>query len=99
VTAAPRIERVGAAQVRVSGRLGFAEAAGALARSGELSGDGAGEVGVDVSGLTAIDSATLAVLLAWAARARTQGTALHFTAVPPDLAALARLCGAGPLLA
>lgn len=94
-----RIERVGAAQVRVGGRLGFAEARDALARGRELLDGARGELAVDVAGLEAIDSATLAVLLAWSAHARRAGVALHFSGVPAGLAALAHLCDAEPLLA
>ena len=84
-----RIERVGADRARVAGRLGFAEAAAALAR---------GEVTVDLADLGQVDSATLAVLLAWTARARRAGAALRFAGVPDDLRALAHLCDAEPLL-
>ena len=93
-----RIERVDAGHVRVAGRLGFAEAAAALARSEELLDANAREVAVDVRALEGIDSATLAVLLAWTARARTCGTVLHLTDVPVGLRALAHLCDAEPLL-
>ena len=98
MTDALRIERIDANQVRVAGRLGFAEAAAALARSEAVIGAGAREVEVDVSALAAIDSATLAVLLAWAARARAGGVVLHFGAIPADLAALMHLCDTEPLL-
>lgn len=94
-----RIERVGAAEVRVGGRLGFAEASVALARGRELLDGTRGDVAVDVAGLEDIDSATLAVLLAWAAHARQVGAALHFRGVPAGLAALAHLCDVEPLLA
>jgi phospholipid transport system transporter-binding protein len=104
VTSAPlRIERGDAASMRVAGRLGFSEAAAALARSGELLDAGtAGAPGraikVDIAGLEGVDSATLAVLLAWAARASARGMSLSFTGVPPGLLALAHLCDAERLL-
>jgi phospholipid transport system transporter-binding protein len=93
-----RIERLDAGHARVEGRLGFAEAAAALARGSELYGAGGGDLSVDLAGLDGVDSATLAVLLAWVARARRAGVALHFAAVPDDLRALAHLCDAEPLL-
>ncbi len=92
-----RIERVDAGHASVGGRLGFAEATAALARGAELYGS-APEVAVDLAELQGIDSATLAVLLAWAARARSAGTQLHFTRAPADLTALAHLCDAEMLL-
>ena len=98
MTDALRIERIDSGHVRVAGRLGFAEAAAALARSATVTGSGAREVDVDVSGLASIDSATLAILLAWAARARSHGIRLRFSAIPADLGALMRLCDAEPLL-
>jgi phospholipid transport system transporter-binding protein len=93
-----RIEREDASRIRVSGRLGFSEASAALARGDELLGATGRDVAVDVAGLEGVDSATLAVLLAWAARARIQGVALRFTDVPAGLRALAHLCDAEPLL-
>ncbi|MEO6688766.1 MAG: STAS domain-containing protein [Dokdonella sp.] len=93
-----RIERGEGGQFRVAGRLGFSEAATALARSSELLVANGGEVSIDVSGLEAVDSATLAVLLAWGARAQTTGIVLRFIGVPAGLRALAHLCDAEPLL-
>lgn len=98
MTASFRIERSGAASVRVAGVLGFAAADAALARGVELYASGAKEVAVDVSDLREVDSATLAILLAWAARARQCGVTLRFASTPPGLRALARLCNAEPLL-
>ncbi|MEO7325571.1 MAG: STAS domain-containing protein [Dokdonella sp.] len=93
-----RIDRGDGGQFRIAGRLGFSEATAALARSSELFDGGGREVTVDVAGLEGVDSATLAVLLAWSARAQTRGIALRFTGVPAGLRALAHLCDAEPLL-
>ena len=93
-----RIERLDPGHARLAGRLGFAEAAAALARGGAIYEGAPGEVSVDASGLEAVDSATLALLLAWSARARHAGVTLHLHRVPLGLVALARLCDAGPLL-
>jgi len=91
------IERVdGGARLR--GRLGFDEAAAATPRWRELIGAGAKQVDVDASGLERPDSATLAVLLAWAAHANAQGARLRFRGMPDGLLALARLCGTERLL-
>lgn len=93
-----RIERVDANRTRVSGALGFAEAGKASGRAGELIGDGSGALDVDVSGLRRVDSATLAVLLAWAAFAAKNGRTLRLSGASPDLRALAHLCEVEPLL-
>jgi phospholipid transport system transporter-binding protein len=96
--AALRIERVDATRVRVSGALGFTQAAAAYARYGEVTGTAGGAIDLDVGGLRGVDSATLAVLLAWAARAAQAGRTLRLSEVPADLRALARLCDVEPLL-
>ncbi len=92
-----RIERVDG-RASVGGRLGFVEASAALARGTELYDPAGGDVAVDLAGLQGVDSATLAVLLAWAARAASAGTQLRFAHAPADLTALAHLCDAEPLL-
>lgn len=98
MTDAPAIERLPDGRVRVAGGLGFEQAAQALARGSMLYEGGRGEVEVDLAGLREVDSATLAVLLAWTARAARAGVALRFTGAPASLLALARLCDAAPLL-
>lgn len=88
-----RIER-GEGGVRVVGALGFANAGEGVARSEELTSGST----VDLGGLVKPDSATLGVILIWAARAAARGARLTFTNVPPGLRALAHLCDAEPLL-
>jgi phospholipid transport system transporter-binding protein len=97
VSTALAIERTRPGEVRVGGRLGFAEASAALARSSEVVEAGR-DVAVDVAALAGVDSATLAVLLAWAARARAAGGSLRYVAAPDGLRALARLCDSEGLL-
>jgi phospholipid transport system transporter-binding protein len=92
-----RIERVGASGVRVSGEIAFANARDAVARTSELFAGG-GDVAVDLAGLSRADSATLGVLLIWAATAAMRGVRLRFTNAPAGLRALAHLCDAEPLL-
>ena len=92
------IERVDDTRIRIRGRLGFAEATTALSRSSEWLDAAQGEVELDVAALQDIDSATLAVLLAWSARAARAGVRLRLSRVPDDLRALAQLCDAEPLL-
>lgn len=94
-----RIEHVDTARVRVSGALGFDEAATANGRAEDLlDANGSGPIDVDVAGLRRVDSATLAVLLSWAARAARRGRPLRFHGATPDLRALAHLCEVEPLL-
>ena len=91
-----RIENLDAQRARVSGPLGFHEAARAAPRWRELT--GSGEISLDAGGLERVDSATLAVLLEWAARVQASGRRLHLVAAPAGVVALARLCGAETLL-
>ena len=93
-----RIERADASRVRVSGAIGFADASEAVQRTGELFAGNAKDVTVDLGGLSRADSATLGVLLIWAAAAAARGVKLRFANPPQGLQALARLCDAEPLL-
>jgi len=93
-----RIERVGAGQARLAGANGFEQAAAAFGRGAEMLDGSASDLIVDVSGLRDVDSATLALLLAWAAEAARRKVRLRLTAVPAELKALAHLCDAEPLL-
>lgn len=92
-----RIERIGPGSVRVAGEIGFANAREGVARTSELF-DGAADVTVDLAGLAHPDSATLGVLLIWAADAALRRVHLRFTQPPAGLRALAHLCDAEPLL-
>ena len=92
-----RIERIDATHVRIDGEIGFANAAEAVARTEELFA-GNSEVIVDLGSLARSDSATLGVLLLWAARAAIRHVRLRFANAPAGLRALAHLCDAEPLL-
>jgi phospholipid transport system transporter-binding protein len=83
--------------VRVAGEIGFANAGDAVARTGELFAGGS-DVTADLAGLVHADSATLGVLLIWAAAAAVRGVKLRFANAPDGLEALAHLCDAEPLL-
>jgi len=93
-----RIERADASGVRVSGAIGFADASNAVQRTSELFAANAKDVTVDLGGLSRADSATLGVLLIWAAAAAVRGVKLRFANPPRGLQALAHLCDAEPLL-
>lgn len=97
MSGALRIERTGAGSVRIAGEIGFANAGEGVARTAELF-DGASDVTVDLGGLSRVDSATLGVVLIWAAAAALRRVRLRFTQVPAGLRALAHLCDAEPLL-
>jgi len=70
----------------------------ALLERGLAAFHGQTRVAVDLSGVTAADGAGLAVLLAWVERARAAGQVLSFAGLPPQLAALARVCGVEAML-
>ena len=61
-------------------------------------GEGDGALVIDCQGVTASDSAGLAVLLDWLAAAKAHGRPLHFAHLPQGLAALARISEANELL-
>lgn len=83
-------------RARIAGRIHVANAAAVLIRFDEL--PRAASVTVDVSALGDADGITLAVLLAWAARAAREGCRMHFVALPDKLRALAQLCEVEELL-
>jgi len=92
-----RIERIDATHVRIDGEIGFANASEAVARTDELFA-GNSDVTVDLGSLVRSDSATLGVLLLWAAKAAMRRVHLRFANAPAGLKALAHLCDAEPLL-
>jgi phospholipid transport system transporter-binding protein len=53
---------------------------------------------VDLGGVDRVDSAAVALLLAWRRRAATEGRRLVFSGVPPSMASLAALYGVQELL-
>lgn len=83
---------------RLTGPAGFRQAAQLLAASARLF-DSAPAVTIDLAGVTAVDSATLALLLEWQWQGRQRGRPVTFTGTPPGLAALARLSRVDRLLA
>jgi phospholipid transport system transporter-binding protein len=87
----------GEGRYRLSGVAGF-ETARALLELGTAEFYGRERVEVDLAGITHADSAGLAVLLTWLARARRAGHAVHFTALPPQLVRIARVCSVEELV-
>ena len=58
----------------------------------------AGQAGFDLSGLTELDSAAVAILLAWQRAALARGHALRLTGLPANLRRLMQLYGVADLL-
>jgi phospholipid transport system transporter-binding protein len=85
-------------QFRLTGPAGFRQAAALLA-AGERLFASAPAVTVDLTGVTAVDSATLALLLEWQRQGRKRGRPVAFANMPGRLAALAQLSGVAALLA
>jgi phospholipid transport system transporter-binding protein len=80
-----------------NGALTLANASGVLAAALAMPLPASGEV--DLSGVVAVDSAAVAVLLALSSRAQAEGKSLVFTRVPAALRALADLYSVEDLLA
>jgi len=53
---------------------------------------------VDLGRLDAVDSAAVAVLIAWKRRAKAEGAPMAFLNIPPTMASLANLYGVEELL-
>lgn len=92
-----RIEPAGEGRLAASGELGFATAAAAL-EAGLALIDGQRAWTVDLAGVTAGDSAGLAVLVEWLSAARARGAALHYEGVPAQILAVARISDLDALL-
>jgi phospholipid transport system transporter-binding protein len=80
----------------IAGALTVDSAADVLAASEEAALPETGVV--SLSGLRAVDSAAVAVMLSWRRRAAAEGKKLAFVDVPPNLVALAELYGVEDLL-
>ncbi|MBN8727780.1 MAG: STAS domain-containing protein [Xanthomonadales bacterium] len=98
MSAAFVLERTGPGTARLSGRVGYEEAAAAFLRADALLEGASASMELDAADLRDVDSATLGVLLAWVARAARQGITLRVRQPPQGLRALAHLCGTEALL-
>ena len=83
----------------LSGELSFAGARDALAKARGAVEEGQGPVELDLSGVTRVDSAGLALLLELARLAKARGRELRCTRAPEQLRRLADFFGLTPLLA
>ena len=92
-----RIEPAGDGRLAASGPLDFATAAAALrAGLGLMTGNRAWTI--DLSGVSAGDSAGLAVLVEWMSAARERGASVRYEAVPAQVVAIARISDLEELL-
>jgi phospholipid transport system transporter-binding protein len=99
-SAAPRLSAAGDGRMALAGSLTFATARSALDLGERTISAGRGEaLEVDCAGVTAADSAGLAVLLEWLRAAKIAGRRLRFSHLPPGLVALARISEVEQLLA
>ena len=88
--AAFRIEPAGEGRLAASGELGFGTAAAALPAGLALIGPGKSWT-IDLAGVTAGDSAGLAVLVEWISAAAARGATLRYAGVPEQILAVARI--------
>ena len=86
--------------VRLEGELTLKSVAGRLKQPLPEGGNDDGNLGLifDLSGVTRVDSAALALLLAWLRRAKALDARVELRAMPESLLALARLYGVDVLL-
>jgi phospholipid transport system transporter-binding protein len=95
-----RLTAVAEARLALQGPLTFATArAGRELGVRALASGGTGALEIDCAGVTASDSAGLAVLLDWLRIAKGAGRSLHYAHLPEGLQALARISEVEELLA
>jgi phospholipid transport system transporter-binding protein len=92
-----RIERDGAFHFRIVGEMTFSTAKQLLAQS-EAFFSGAQDVEIDLSQVTAADSAGLALLLEWRAMVAAKGFQAALSDVPESIISIAHLCQIDALL-
>jgi phospholipid transport system transporter-binding protein len=92
-----RLVSAGEDRFKLEGELGFPTVMGLLEESEAAFGE-AKEITLDLSGVTRINSAGIALLVEWVARARHAERKLHFVNLPEEALAIARICNVEPLL-
>jgi phospholipid transport system transporter-binding protein len=92
-----KFEDIGAGRFRVEGRLDFGSVAQALESSQHLFAE-LHAIELDLSGVSAIDSAGMALLIEWISRARRSKCRLSFRSVPAQAMAIAHLSDVDKLL-
>jgi len=91
------IEVAGPGRLAATGELDFATATTALESGLALIGSGPAWT-IDLAGVTAGDSAGLAVLVEWLSAARAGGVRVGYVSVPAQILAVARISGLEGLL-
>lgn len=94
---APVLRSVAPGQLGLSGPLVFATAGELLTVSRELFAGSSG-ISIDLSGVTKVDSAGLALLLEWLRWGQAEQRPVTFSALPDKLLAIARLSGVEEML-
>lgn len=84
------LNTLGSGRFSVTGELGFDTVRGLLSAS-EQPFTAAERIEIDLAGITQGDSAGLALLIEWLRRTTLAGKELHYTGVPAQMRALARL--------
>lgn len=92
-----RIAPAGNGRLAAGGELEFETAAAALEAGLSLIGSGQAWT-IDLAGITAGDSAGLAVLVEWMSAARARGASVRYEAVPAQILAIARISDLEELL-
>jgi phospholipid transport system transporter-binding protein len=92
-----QMEPLGGGRFALRGVLGYGTARAALEKGAELFGD-TQVIKVDLSGITAGDSAGVALLIEWVSWARAQHREMRFFELPPQIRAIARICEVEDLL-
>ena len=98
MTAESAIELDGGDRAVIRGSLTFNTVPGLYEDMAEHVRNGDLPDSLDLSGVTAVDSAGLALLLEWQAVRNQQGASLTITSAPSSLVSLAQLCEAIDLL-
>ena len=93
----PELRAVGPGQLGLSGPLVFATAGEMLDVSRKMF-SGGSAISIDLSGVTKVDSAGLALLLEWLRWGQAESRQVRFTALPEKLLAIARLSGVEEML-
>jgi len=91
------IKRTAPDRLEAQGAICFTGATQALNSGLALIGSGENTT-IDLANVTEADSAGLAVLVEWLARARKLGTVLHYANIPAQILAIARISDLDELL-
>lgn len=94
---AAQLEQADDGRLLVSGELSMGTVP-ELLKQGDLCSGSDGEIRVDLQGVKHADSAGVALLIEWQRVAHRQQRSVRFQNIPPQMLAIARLCGVDELL-